>query len=64
MLEALFGNGYCKKVLGALVTHVGSGISHEVNTALETMVLLATKNPEDLIQLSSHITGGNISHAS
>ncbi|KAL3537801.1 hypothetical protein ACH5RR_001167, partial [Cinchona calisaya] len=46
-----------QEVLGALVTHVGSGISHEVNTTLEAMVLLATKYPEELIQLSSHITG-------
>lgn len=45
------------KIIGALVTHVGSSISHEVSAALETMALLASKYPLELIQLSSHITG-------
>lgn len=44
-------------VLGALLTHAGSGVSHEVNTALEVMVMLASKFPQELIQLSSHIIG-------
>lgn len=53
----LYLNCVCVQVLGALVTHVGSGIRHEVSSALETMSLLATKYPRELIQLSSHITG-------
>ncbi|KAF8413568.1 hypothetical protein HHK36_001559 [Tetracentron sinense] len=46
-----------QEVLGALVTHIGSGISYEVNSALETMVLLASKYSEELIPLSSYING-------
>lgn len=45
------------KVLGALITHVGSGISHEVSSAMDVMVLLASKYSQELIPLSSHITG-------
>lgn len=45
------------QVLGALVTHVGSGVTFEVQSALETMALLASKYAQDLIPLSSHITG-------
>ena len=45
------------QVLGALVTHVGSGVTSEVQSALETMTLLASKFAQDLIPLSSHITG-------
>ncbi|KAK4576846.1 hypothetical protein RGQ29_027402 [Quercus rubra] len=46
-----------QEVLGALVTHVGSGVTSEVQSALETMTLLASKFAQDLIPLSSHITG-------
>ncbi|XP_057476207.1 uncharacterized protein LOC130764144 isoform X1 [Actinidia eriantha] len=46
-----------QEVLGALVTHVGSGISFEVSSALEAMVLLASKFSHELIPLSSHISG-------
>ncbi|GMY31923.1 Fanconi anemia group D2 protein homolog isoform X1 [Fagus crenata] len=46
-----------QEVLGALVTHVGSGVTFEVQSALETMALLASKYAQDLIPLSSHITG-------
>ena len=45
------------QVLGALVTHVGSGISFEVSSALEAMILLASKFSHELIPLSSHISG-------
>ncbi|XP_075073834.1 uncharacterized protein LOC107797636 isoform X2 [Nicotiana tabacum] len=46
-----------QEVLGALITHVGSGISHEVSSALDVLVLLASKYSQELIPLSSHITG-------
>ncbi|KAH0721778.1 hypothetical protein KY290_006776 [Solanum tuberosum] len=46
-----------QEVLGALITHVGSGISHEVSSAMDVMVLLASKYSQELITLSSHITG-------
>ena len=45
------------QVLGALVTHVGYGVTSKVQSALETMTLLASKFAQDLIPLSSHITG-------
>nr|XP_043634388.1 Fanconi anemia group D2 protein homolog [Erigeron canadensis] len=46
-----------QEVLGALVTHVGSGIPFEVSSALEAMVLLASMYSQELIPISSHITG-------
>ncbi|KAF3667000.1 putative magnesium transporter NIPA3-like [Capsicum annuum] len=46
-----------QEVLGALITHVGSGISHEVSSAMDVMVLLALKYSQELVPLSSHITG-------
>ncbi|XP_075667430.1 uncharacterized protein LOC142637024 [Castanea sativa] len=47
-----------QEVLGALVTHFGSGVTFEVQSALETMTLLASsKYAQDLIPLSSHLTG-------
>ncbi|MCD7455074.1 hypothetical protein HAX54_026977 [Datura stramonium] len=46
-----------QEVLGALITHVGSGIGHEVSSAMDVMVLLASKYSQELIPLSSHITG-------
>lgn len=45
------------QVLGALITHVGSGVSFEVSSALETMALLASEYAWELIPLSSHING-------
>lgn len=45
------------QILGALVTHVGSGVSLEVGSALETMNLLVAKHPLELIRLSSYING-------
>lgn len=36
---------------------MGSGISFEVSSALEAMVLLASKYSHELIPLSSHISG-------
>lgn len=45
------------QVLGALVTHVGSGIGYEVSSAMEAMVLLASKYSREMIPLSCHING-------
>ncbi|TXG57764.1 hypothetical protein EZV62_015593 [Acer yangbiense] len=53
-----FNDTYSKhEVLGALITHVGSGVSFEVCSALETMALLASKYTRELIPLSCHING-------
>ncbi|KAI0501331.1 hypothetical protein KFK09_016275 [Dendrobium nobile] len=46
-----------QEVLGALVTHIGSGIAHEVCSALETLIFLTMRYTEDLIPISSHISG-------
>ncbi|KAG8391040.1 hypothetical protein BUALT_Bualt01G0146600 [Buddleja alternifolia] len=46
-----------QEVLGALLTHVGSGIFYEVSAALDAMVMLASVKSQELISLSAHITG-------
>ncbi|XP_048434271.1 LOW QUALITY PROTEIN: Fanconi anemia group D2 protein homolog [Pyrus x bretschneideri] len=46
-----------QEVLGSLVTHVGSSVGFEVGSALETLALLASKYAQQLIPLSSHISG-------
>ncbi|GJS62534.1 fanconi anemia group D2 protein [Tanacetum coccineum] len=46
-----------QEVLGSLVTHVGSGITYEVSSALEAMVLLASRFSQELIPVCSYITG-------
>ncbi|KAL8545696.1 hypothetical protein ACS0TY_005722 [Phlomoides rotata] len=46
-----------QEVLGALITHVGSGICYEVSAALDAMVKLASKRSQELILLSYHLTG-------
>ncbi|EEF39794.1 conserved hypothetical protein [Ricinus communis] len=55
--QCICGNKELVQVLGALVTHVGSGVSFEVNSALEAMALLASKYPQELIPFSTHING-------
>ncbi|KAF9592495.1 hypothetical protein IFM89_015066 [Coptis chinensis] len=45
------------EILGALVTHIGFGVIYEVGSALEAMVLLASKYLQELITLSSYING-------
>ncbi|CAN6476552.1 unnamed protein product [Victoria cruziana] len=45
------------QVLGSLIMHIGSGVSFEVNSALETLVLLSSKYFEELISSSSRIYG-------
>lgn len=52
----IFSFGFVQ-VLGALVTHVGSGVKSEVSSALQVMASLATKHAQELIPLSSHING-------
>ncbi|KAK6238576.1 hypothetical protein QUC31_004045 [Theobroma cacao] len=53
-----FADTYSRQeVLGALVTHVGSGVKSEVSSALQVMASLATKHAQELIPLSSHING-------
>ncbi|KAL1536039.1 Fanconi anemia group D2 protein isoform X3 [Salvia divinorum] len=46
-----------QEVLGALLTHVGSGVCYEVSAALDTMVKLASRKSQELTSLSSHLTG-------
>ncbi|KAF6149515.1 hypothetical protein GIB67_003663 [Kingdonia uniflora] len=46
-----------QEILGALVTHVGSGVCYEVSSTLEPMILLATKYSQKIIRLSTHING-------
>ncbi|KAF5798258.1 putative fanconi anaemia protein FANCD2 [Helianthus annuus] len=46
-----------QEVLGSLVTHVGSGITYEVSSALDAMVMLASKYSQELIPICSYITG-------
>eukprot|EP00257_Ricinus_communis_P018264 XP_015576929.1 Fanconi anemia group D2 protein homolog isoform X1 [Ricinus communis] len=57
LFEEFDNTYYRQEVLGALVTHVGSGVSFEVNSALEAMALLASKYPQELIPFSTHING-------
>ncbi|XP_042440360.1 Fanconi anemia group D2 protein homolog isoform X1 [Zingiber officinale] len=53
-----FSDTYSRQeILGALVTHIGSGVGHEVCSALETMILVTSKHAEQLVPISSHITG-------
>uniref|UniRef100_A0A803QII1 Fanconi anemia group D2 protein n=1 Tax=Cannabis sativa TaxID=3483 RepID=A0A803QII1_CANSA len=46
-----------QEVLGSLVTLVGSGVSYVVSSALETLGFLASKNAQELIPFSPHISG-------
>ncbi|XP_071936752.1 uncharacterized protein [Coffea arabica] len=57
LFEELHDTYSRQEILGALASHVGSGISLEVNTALEAMLKLTSKHPEELVQLASHLTG-------
>ncbi|KAF5195581.1 Fanconi anemia group d2 protein, partial [Thalictrum thalictroides] len=53
-----FSDTYSRhEILGALVTHIGSGVVFEVGSALNAMVLLASKYLQELIPLSSYIIG-------
>ncbi|KAF9610528.1 hypothetical protein IFM89_022808 [Coptis chinensis] len=53
-----FNDTYSRhEILGALVTHIGSGVIYEVGSALEAMVLLASKYSQELITFSPYING-------
>ncbi|CAL1385748.1 unnamed protein product [Linum trigynum] len=57
LFEELDDN-YCRQeVLGVLVTHVGSGVSFEVTSALEVLSVLAFKYTRDFIPHSSFLNG-------
>lgn len=57
LFEELVDTYSRQEVLGALVTHVGSGINFEVSSALETMISLVTKYSQEMVQFSSYING-------
>ncbi|XP_066393357.1 uncharacterized protein [Miscanthus floridulus] len=46
-----------QELVGSLVAHIGSGVSYEVSSALDIMISLTSNNSEELIPISSHITG-------
>ncbi|KAL5726309.1 hypothetical protein ACHQM5_009361 [Ranunculus cassubicifolius] len=45
------------EILGGLVTHIGSGVAYEVGSALDTMVVLASKYSQELVPFFSYING-------
>nr|XP_017231975.1 PREDICTED: Fanconi anemia group D2 protein isoform X1 [Daucus carota subsp. sativus] len=57
-LFEVFADTYSRQeVLGAIVTHMGSGSSFEVDSALDVMILLASKYSQEMLPLSSYISG-------
>lgn len=48
---------YRQELLGLVLTHAGSGMPHEVDSALQTLVDLAVSNAVAIGQFSSFITG-------
>jgi len=46
-----------QELVGSLVAHIGSGVSYEVSCSLDIMISLTSNNSEELIPISSHITG-------
>ncbi|KAJ1287788.1 hypothetical protein BS78_02G037500 [Paspalum vaginatum] len=53
-----FSDTYSRQELvGSLVAHIGSGVSYEVSSALDIMISLTSNNSEEMIPISSHITG-------
>ncbi|RLM86813.1 hypothetical protein C2845_PM04G02790 [Panicum miliaceum] len=46
-----------QELVGSLVAHIGSGVSYEVLSSLDIMISLTSNNSEELIPISSHITG-------
>ncbi|XP_068656016.1 uncharacterized protein [Aristolochia californica] len=57
LFEVLADTYFRQEVLSLLITHIGSGRSYEVNSALDAMVLLTSKHSEELLPLSSYISG-------
>ncbi|KAK1374178.1 Fanconi anemia group D2 protein-like [Heracleum sosnowskyi] len=57
-LFEVFADTYSRQeVLGSIVTHIGSGSTSEVDSALDVMILLASKYSQEMLPLSSHISG-------
>ncbi|KAF8732255.1 hypothetical protein HU200_016234 [Digitaria exilis] len=53
-----FSDTYSRQELvGSLVAHIGSGVSYEVSSSLDIMINLTSNSSEELISISSHITG-------
>ena len=50
------------QVLGSLITHIGSGVPHEVGAALDTLLLLVKKHAPELLPMSSFLNGQFSSH--
>jgi Fanconi anemia group D2 protein len=50
------------QLIGSLITHIGSGVSYEVSSALDIMISLTSNHSEELIPIASHITGIVLSH--
>uniref|UniRef100_J3MIN2 Fanconi anemia group D2 protein n=1 Tax=Oryza brachyantha TaxID=4533 RepID=J3MIN2_ORYBR len=46
-----------QELVGSLVAHIGSGVSFEVSSALDIMISLSLDKSEELIPVSSYITG-------
>ncbi|CAM0905397.1 unnamed protein product [Alopecurus aequalis] len=46
-----------QELIGSLITHIGSGVSYEVSSALDIMISLTSNHSEELIPIASHITG-------
>uniref|UniRef100_A0ACD5UPL3 Uncharacterized protein n=1 Tax=Avena sativa TaxID=4498 RepID=A0ACD5UPL3_AVESA len=46
-----------QELIGSLITHIGSGVSYEVSSALDLMISLTSNHSEELIPIASHITG-------
>ncbi|WCJ28680.1 hypothetical protein M5689_010363 [Euphorbia peplus] len=57
LFEAFTDTYYRQEVIGSIITHVGSGISFEVNSALEALSFLVSKYARDLISFATHING-------
>ncbi|CAB78539.1 hypothetical [Arabidopsis thaliana] len=55
--QCIGGNKEFVKILGALVTHVGSDNKFEVSSVLEMMTALVKKYAQQLLPFSSHING-------
>ncbi|KAG8100721.1 hypothetical protein GUJ93_ZPchr0013g34330 [Zizania palustris] len=46
-----------QELIGSLVAHIGSGVTFEVSSALDIMISLTSNNSDELVPISSHITG-------
>nr|XP_051216209.1 uncharacterized protein LOC127333811 isoform X2 [Lolium perenne] len=55
--QCIRGNTELVKLIGSLITHIGSGVSYEVSSALDIMISLTSNHSEELIPIASHITG-------